>query len=227
MTSINFRLLPEGFRQKIMVAFVLLVLLFTATAPSCNAQTFGEWFKQSSTQKKYLLKQIAALQVYIGFARDGYNVVDGGLQTVKSITNGEFSLHDAFITGLKKVSPAIKNDVRIAEIISLQLAMIKSFNSLKYTDLLSADHLSYIASVGDQVITECYSDLEELLLVITSGKVEMKDDERLVRLNAIYERMQDKSTFTRDFCGNVNLLVMQKRSEQNTVRELRRFYEIE
>lgn len=214
-------------KQKCFAVLLAILLLATATAPTCNAQSFSEWFKQKSTQKKYLLQQIAALQMYIGFARDGYNIVDGGLQTVKSIAGGEFSLHEVFISGLKKVNPAIKNDVRIAEIIGLQLSIIKSFNGLKRADELSADHADYIASVGEKVIAECYNDLEELLLVITSGRLEMKDDERLARLNEVYERMEDKSAFTRDFCGNVSLLMMQKRKEQGTITDLRRFYEIE
>ncbi|MES2456838.1 MAG: hypothetical protein V4594_14895 [Bacteroidota bacterium] len=214
-------------KQKLVVVLMAVLLTVTATASTCNAQTFSEWFKQSSTQKKYLLQQIAALQVYIGFARDGYRIVDGGLQTVKNITSGEFSLHEAFVSGLKKVSPVIKNDVRIAEIISLQLSIIKSFTSVKKSELLSASHVAYIASVGERVISDCYQDLEELLLVITSGKLEMKDDERLVRLSGIYERIQEKSDFTRDFCGNVSLLILQKKSEHNTINDLRRFYEVE
>lgn len=228
MISINCNWISVGrWKQKCFVLLIAVLLLTAAIAPICNAQTFSEWFKQKSTQKKYLLQQIASLQVYIGFARDGYKIVDGGLQTVKSMTNGEFSLHEAFISGLKKVNPAIKNDVRIAEIISLQLSIIKSFNAVKRSELLSADQFSYIASVGENVVSDCYRDLEELLLVITSGKIEMRDDERLERLNAIYERMEDKSAFTRDFCGNVGLMVLQKRSEQNTIQQLRRFYEIE
>ena len=216
-----------SFRQKSLTVLLAILLLATATAPTCNAQSFSEWFKQKSTQKKYLLQQIAALQVYIGFARDGYKIVDGGLQTVKSITGGEFNLHEAFVSGLKKVNPVIKNDVRVAEIISLQLSIIKSFNGLKRSDVLSADHAAYIASVGEKVIAECYNDLEELLLVITSGRLEMSDDERLARLNEVYERMEDKAAFTRDFCGNVGLFILQKRKEQGTITDLRRFYEIE
>jgi len=228
MISINCNWINAGvWRQKCVALLLAVLLLAVATAPGCNAQNFSEWFKQKSTQKKYLLQQIAALQVYIGFARDGYRIVDGGLQTVKSITNGEFSLHDAFVSGLKKVSPAIKNDLRAAEIISQQLSIIKSFSAVRRSELLSADHLSYIASVGEKVISECYRDLEELLLVITSGKVEMSDDERLARLDAIYRRMEDKSAFTRDFCGNVGLMLLQKRNEQNTIDQLRRYYEIE
>lgn len=207
--------------------FVLMipVFMFTSIAPA-KAQTFAEWFSQKKTQKKYLLQQIAALQVYIGYAKKGYEIVGSGLQTVRDITNGEFGLHNAFMSGLKKVSPTIRNDVRVVEIIEAQVSIINAFGTIKSHKGISADQLSYISRLADGVISECYTDLEELLLVITSGKLEMKDDERLKRLNAIYERMLDKSSFTQSFNGDVALMIRQKEMEQRAIDNLRRYYEI-
>ncbi|WP_448103463.1 hypothetical protein [Pedobacter panaciterrae] len=214
------------FRNVLILLFGALVLI-TATAPGCRAQTWAEWFSQKKTQKKYLLQQIAAFQVYIGYAKKGYEIVGSGLQTVRDISNGEFNLHNVFITGLKQVSPAIRNDVRIAEIIALQFGMLRSFSGLKSSGGLSADQLLYVAEVANEVISACYHDLEELLLIITSGKLEMKDDERLSRLNGIYERMQEKSAFTQNFCGEVDVLIHQRELELETVEKLRRYYEID
>jgi len=207
--------------------FVLLVpvFIFTSIAPA-SAQTFAEWFSQKKTQKKYLLQQIAALQVYIGYAKKGYEIVGSGLQTVRNITNGEFGLHNAFITGLKKVSPTVRNDVRVVEIIEAQANILKAFGAIKNHKSFSKDQLIYISEVSDGIINECYTDLEELLLVITSGKLEMKDDERLKRLNAIYERMIDKSSFTQSFCGDATIMIRQKEMEQRAIDNLRRYYEI-
>ena len=136
-------------------------------------------------------------------------------------------MHNAFITGLKQVSPAIRNDLRIGEIIALQLGMLKNFDSVKSSGGLRPEQLIYIAEVANEVISTCYHDLEELLLIITSGKLEMKDDERLSRLNGIYDRMLDKFAFTQDFCGEAKMLVRQRELEQETVKKLRRYYEIQ
>jgi len=46
----------------------LFLLLVVSAGSNLQAQTFAEWFQQKKTQKKYLLQQIAALQVYIGSA---------------------------------------------------------------------------------------------------------------------------------------------------------------
>lgn len=205
----------------------MLLLLIAAAAPRCQAQTFSEWFRQKKTQQKYLMQQIAALQVYIGYAKKGYEIAGSGLQTIRDITGGEFSLHEGFITGLKKVSPAVRGDLRLAEIVTLQVSIMKSFTMLKKAELSSPGYWAYVAQVADQVVSECYRDLEELLLVVTSGKLDMKDNERLERIGEIYGRMLDKSAFTSDFCGNVSLLILQPKKEQYSVDRFRRYYEIE
>ncbi|ETZ20157.1 hypothetical protein [Pedobacter sp. V48] len=222
VSEIRFRRL----RNALILLFGVLMLI-TATAPGCRAQTWAEWFKQKKTQQKYLVQQIAALQVYIGYAKKGYEIVGSGLQTVRDISNGEFNLHHVFISGLKQVSPAIRTDVRIAELVALQFGIVKNINGLKSSGGLSTDQLIYVVEVANEVISECYHDLEELLLIITSGKLEMKDDERLSRLNEIYERMLDKSAFVQDFCGEVNLVSRQRALELETTNKLRRYYEIE
>jgi hypothetical protein len=72
---------------------------------------------------------------------------------------------------------------------------------------------------------ECGKDLEELLLVITSGKIEMTDDQRIERLDKVYQAMKDKSAFTQSFTSEVYLLIRQKENEQESVNQLRRYYE--
>lgn len=219
----------NGFRQryKCFGTLLLVLLMIAAAAPNCRAQTWAEIFKQNKTQRKYLLNQIAALQVYIGYAKKGYELVGSGIGTIRDLSRGEFDLHTAFITGLKQVSPLIRNDARVAEIITLQLSVMKSFGGIKSGQWLSADQLFYVAEVTDVVLGKCYHDLEELLLVITAAKLEMKDDERLKRLEGIHERMLDKYAFAQSFSREAGLLIRQKQLEQNTVEKLRRYYEIE
>jgi hypothetical protein len=191
-----------------------------------SAQSFSEWFKQKKTQKRYLLEQIAALKVYAGYLKKGYEIVEGGISTVGDITNGEFSLHNAFISSLKQVSPAISKDVRVAEIIALQIGILGGFVEIKGSEYLSAEDLAYIRLVQGAVTVECFHDLEELLLVVTSGKLEMKDDERLLRLAKVYENMLDKSAFVRDFCGNAASLVRQRRARDQEIGNMLRMHHI-
>ncbi len=207
------------------IRWVLVALLLTVGGTAVKAQTFSEWFRQKKTQKRYLIEQLVALKVYAGYVHKGYGIVSDGWQTVRDITNGEFNLHDLFISGLKKVSPAIRNDVRIAEILVLQADMLKSFGGMLTSDGFSGAQLDYLLTVRSAVNSEGLDDLEELLLAITSGRAEMTDDERLERLNAIYARTLERSAFVHDFSAKASRLLKQKKIEQRDIEQLRRYYE--
>ena len=72
-------------------------------------QTIEEWTQQKQTQIKYLLNQIAANKVYIGYLQKGYSIASKGLSTIGQIKNGEFTLHQDFFNRLLSINPAIKN----------------------------------------------------------------------------------------------------------------------
>ena len=92
---------------------------------SSGAQTTDEWLNQKATQKKYLLQQIAALQVYLGYAKKGYTIVTSGVNTIRNIKNGDFNLHRDFFSRLKNVNPAIRRYAKVADIISYQVKIIR------------------------------------------------------------------------------------------------------
>lgn len=207
---------------RIWTAFALLILMATN---ELRAQTFSEWFSQKRTQKRYLLEQVLALKVYADFARKGYGVVSDGLSTVKNITSGEFGLHEIFITGLKVASPVIRNDSRIPEILLLNSGMLKTFGSLTSAGGWDASQMAYLHSVKSVVNGEIWDDLEELALVIVSGKAEMTDDQRLVRLNEIYDRTKERSAFAQEFETDQLRMLNQKKLEQRNIEILRRLYE--
>ncbi|MES2418308.1 MAG: hypothetical protein V4541_08975 [Bacteroidota bacterium] len=210
----------ESIKLKTFVCLVLV--LFSAT--TSFGQTLAEFFNQKKTRKKYLLEQIVALKLYAGYLKKGYDIASSGLDTIKDFKNGEFNLHHTFISSLKTVSPAIKNSGKVAQIIAYQLAIGRAFNGASNNEYLSATTQQYLKVVKDKVMEECLNDMEELLLVITSGKVEMTDDERIKRLDKIYINMKDKSVFTQRFTADVSLLVYQKENEQKSINHLKKLY---
>lgn len=206
--------------------FLYLVLLGFCPLLS-SAQTFAEFFKQKKTQKKYLVEQIAALQVYLGYARKGYDIAGSGLATIKKLTKGEFTLHSAFISSLSSVSPYIHNHFKLAEIVLLQVEIVKGFagmSSGESAELLSPVNLVYVGAVRDKVLKDCASDIEALLMIITPGLLEMDDKARLDRLDALYKSMQDKAAFTRGFAAEVASLAGSREMDLRSVHFLNKAY---
>ncbi|MGK6353167.1 hypothetical protein [Parapedobacter sp. DT-150] len=197
---------------------LILIPLLLAPA-SAKAQLWKEWFQQKKTQKQYLGEQIVALHAYGAVLKTGYDVVSSGLGFIRGITDGEFNLHGLFFASLSAVSPAIRGDVRIAEIVALQVAIIAAFNGAD-----NGHHSGYIRSVKEKVLLECAADLSELLDIVLSGKVEMDDDERLRRLDKVCTAMRDKATFTQRFTGDVRLLALMRKRETEQIDNIKNWF---
>ncbi len=204
---------------------ILLFLLLVSAAGSLQAQTFAEWFQQKKTQKKYLLQQIAALQVYIGYAQKGYNIAKEGLTTIGGFTRGEFNLHTDYFNSLKSVNPDIKRYAKVADIIALQIKIVQNYNrtyrQINSSDAFSNDELAYIGRVFGRLLDDCDKTLDELITITTDSKLEMKDNERMDRIDKLYLDMQDKFTFSQSFSNDAKSLAASRLKEKTDVQTSR------
>lgn len=188
-------------------------------------QTFAEWFRQGATQKKYLLQQIAALQVYIGYVQKGYSIAKQGLNTISNIKHGEFNLHKDYFNSLKTVNPEIKSYSKVSDIIALQVNILKIYKEaarqVKQSGSFNVGEIRYINDVFERLRDDCTETIDALIKVTTSGQLEMKDDERLKRIDALYSDMQNKYIFVQSFSNEVNLLAASRIMEQNDIHFIR------
>lgn len=200
---------------------LLILSIAIFLADTLSAQTWSEWFRQKQTQKKYLLQQIAALQVYSDFLLKGYSIAKKGLSTIQNIKNGEFGLHNNYFTSLVSVNPQIKHYSKVAEVIAIQISIaIQIFNAipgLSKTHQFTNRELDYFKKVFNNLLADCNKNLDELYNLITNGSLELKDDERIQAIDKIYDDMQDKKIFTISFCKNAVGLSVQRSNEENDI----------
>src|SRR5690606_21368567 len=90
----------------------------------------------------------------------------------------------------------------------------------------NADHKSYVENVIAEVFKQCEFDLDELLLLVSTGGLEMSDDERMKRLEKIHQRMQDKFQFTRSFVRQIKILDQQIEQEKRNLEKSFDLYQI-
>ena len=196
----------------------LLILLLCVCSLKSLAQTYDEWFSQKKTQKKYLLQQIAALQMYIGYAEKGYSIASKGLNTIRDIKHGDFNLHSTFFNSLSAVNPTVKNYVKVADIIATQISIAKQVRSTikQCTNgkQLTAAELNYLQQVFNNLLDDCAKNLDELFGIITNDEQQMKDDERIKRIDKLYDDMQDKQVFVQSFSHSAKGLSVQRRNDQ-------------
>lgn len=196
---------------------IFLLLLFTAlTTGNLHAQ---------AKQQRVLLQQIAALQVYMDYAQKGYSAVKKGLNTIGNFKRGEFNLHSDYFNSLKTVNPKIKKYERVAEIIALQIKIMKSCKSLhqqiRQGDLFHGDEVDYIKRVFERLIENCDTNLDDLLKIITDGNLEMKDSERMARIDIIYNDILDMYNFSESFSKETKILAVSKATQIQEAKKSR------
>jgi hypothetical protein len=75
--------------------------------------------------------------------------------------------------------------------------------------------------VFEKLLDDCSDINSDLTIVITSGKLEMKDDERLKRIDYLYSNMQDAYTFAQGLGTETKLLSLQRMKEENDIHTSR------
>lgn len=212
---------------------LLIVLLQTASCvlpAECSAQTWDEWFRQKKTQREYLVKQITLLQVYLGYLKKGYEIADKGLTTVHNIKNGDFNLHRDFFGSLKNVNPHIANSAKVADIIAFQVYVIRDMrnvnNFCRNNKHFTPEEVRYVAAVYSNMIFLTDASISELLMIIRTNETEMKDDERLMRIDRLYEDMLDKHAFVQSFDNDVHLMAAARERELQEVETRQKQFDI-
>jgi hypothetical protein len=92
----------------------------------------------------------------------------------------------------------------------MQLEMVSVFKALGRMHDLEPMALAYIASVGSEILEASLSDVEVLMMIITSGRLELDEEERLRRLDELHASVEEKYHFVRWFRVEVLLLSKQK-----------------
>lgn len=200
---------------------VLIFIVLVALSCRLQAQTFNEWFRQKKTQIRYLVQQIAANQIYIGYLQKGYTIARTGLTTLNDIKHDDFNLHYAFFDSLKYVNPKIRNWAKVADIAAMQVQVIKqaklAIKQSQSSKQFTSSELTYLQNVFSYLLDDCSKDIDALLAVATSGKTAMTDDERIRRIDGIYTAMQDKLLFSKSFADEAALLAAQRHNEETGV----------
>jgi hypothetical protein len=206
------------------------MMLFLATT-SVKAQIVKEILQQKQTQIEYLVNQIAALKVYIGYLQKGYKIADEGLSWISYFKDGEFKLHKDYFASLKKIKPAIRDYSRVRDITGLQMLTHETYEramaKVRSGGLFSAPEIDYMQKVYERLLSDCSNKLDELSAVTTADKLEMKDDERIRRIDQIFLEMQSNYTFSQDFSNRGFIMAGSRRKETDNALAVKNLLNIQ
>jgi hypothetical protein len=196
---------------------ILLTAALYITVTS-HSQTWEEWTEQNKTQRKYLIEQNAALQTFLAYLKEGYQIAHTGISTIQNITCFESNLHKEFFESLRRVNPVIRKHWQVAQIISLQVQMLRLSSALvkesKDEHSLNESELEYVEATCDRLVTESVNEIDQVLKVLKPGELEMKDEDRIKRVQLLYQSILHKSIFLSSFSASINAVRKQRQHEQ-------------
>jgi DNA repair ATPase RecN len=208
--------------KKILIIGIVSIVLLLPLKVAAQKQEIQQLILniEKLTQFKQILKDM----------KKGYEILNGGYNTVKDLSKGNFSLHETFLDALMQVSPTVQNYRRIGDIISYQVQLVKEYKSafihFRNSQNFNADEIAYLERVYDNLVKQSLRNFDELTLVITANKMRMSDDERLASIDKIYVDMQDKLMFLRNFNNNTSVLALQRAKERNDSQAMRNIYKL-
>lgn len=202
----------KSIKIKILASLILLLGLAS-----------GRTYAQSAEVQQLLLnvEKLSQLKNILKDMKKGYTIVSGGYNAIKDISQGNFSLHDVFLDGLLIVSPEVKKYRKVADIIVYQKRIVSEYKSaysrFKATNNFNILEIDYLGRVYKQLFDQSIDNLDQLVMIITSSKLRMNDQERLQAIDKIFEDTEDKLLFLRSFNGQALMLSLQREKEKQDI----------
>lgn len=174
------------------------------------------------------IEKLAQFKQILSDMKKGYRILNGGYNTIKDLSEGNFTLHQTFLDGLLQVSPTVRNYKRVGDIIRYQGLLLKEYKAayarFSRSGNFTPSELAYLKRVYGRLIKQSLQNLDELTTVLTSGELRMSDDERLKAIDRIYTDMEDKLELLRFFNGKTTVLAIQRTKEQKDSRTMELIY---
>lgn len=194
-------------------------------------QTFDEWFRQKKTQREYLQKQILALRTYGGYLKKGYNIVQDGTNAIKDFTGGEFLQHKDYIYSLKEVNQELLKSGKVESVLRLHTEMDKQrtliSKEVSNSNEFSIAEKQHIKQFLNNLESTSDDQIQEILSVVTPGKIELTDDERIKRIDKIYRSSQNLYVDHKKNISAIKAIMANREIEAANNKRLRKMYGLE
>lgn len=212
--------------KKILMGTLLMTGLCALSLRTARAQSVADCIEQLVLD----YQKLASLKNILGNMYTGYEVLSKGYGAVKSVAQGNFSLHEAFLDGLYLVSPAVRKCPRVQDIISDQASLIaeyrQAFSGFRQDKHFSPEELDFMLRVCDNLVKASLKNIDELSMVVTDSALRMSDAERLAAIDRIFLESRSQLAYLRKFSGQAARIAGQRSKAEAERQQTRSMYGI-
>jgi len=212
-------------KNQLKILGVILAISFNIPIQS-KAQSIAQDLQQLSLD----YQKLAGLKSILKQMYTGYEVLSKGYSAVKEVSQGNFSLHEAFIDGLFIVSPTVRAYPRIADIINDQTMLVNEYQSawtsFRQDKHFNPDEIGYMMNVYNNLISASLKNLSDLSMIVTDSQLRMSDAERLAAIDRIFTGGHGQLSFLRSFNDRNYRIAVQRAREANDQQTIKNLYGI-
>jgi hypothetical protein len=204
----------------------ILVFLMIGFPAVVKCQSLADVIQQLS----FDYQKLAQEKKILSDMYTAYKVIDKGYANVRSIAEGNFNLHKAFLDALLLVSPTVQSYYKISRIINNEAELVKEYQAAKNyfqsDGHFTAAELDYFSNLYGNLLNGSLNNLSELAMVLTAGQLRMSDAERLAAIDRIDADMGGQLQFLRQFNNYTAIQAGQRGIEQNDQSTMEGLYGI-
>jgi hypothetical protein len=204
---------------------VVMVIVILLAVGQVGAQSLAQDIQELALD----YQKLATMKQTLTRMYNSYPELRQGFEQIKSIAQGNFNLHKAFLDALLVVSPIVRDYPKVVRIIDNEAALVKAYQTGS-TVLggagFSPATLGYFNGLYGNLLTGSLRNLDELAMVLTDGELRMSDAERLSTIDRIDRDMTSQLSVLRGFNARAGILAGQMGVESNDINMMRGLYGI-
>jgi hypothetical protein len=176
---------------------------------------------QSEDAEQLILdyEKLSELKSILNELYRGYQILNSGYETIRSIAEDNYHLHNGFLSALLGVSPAVKNYRRLPDIVSDQSSIVSeiqlAFSRFKQDKHFTTGEIAYLGTVYSNLLSQSSQQITELTSALESNLMRMRDDERLHVIDGVYGASKNQLLFLRSFNNSTTMLAIDRATELN------------
>jgi hypothetical protein len=205
---------------------MLIMLLLSLPAARASSQSILDLTEEIILDGE----KLASLKSTLKDMEQGYDELKEGYTKIRDIAKGNFNLHQAFLDALWVLSPAVRDDPRLMEILNTEYRIVAVYKAatgrLGTNPVFSPDEMTYINGTFSAVLQRSTQAVEELTMVTSDNQLRMSDDQRLQAMDRINGDMKGELAFLQQFDNELAIEAARRGRESNDINTLKSLYGI-
>ena len=206
----------------------MLKIIFLASLGLATSTAHSQTIFQLTEQIALDAEKLASIKGTLQEMYQGYADLKQDYTRIRDIVKDNFNLHEAFLDALWILSPAVRGDPRITEIIDTEIRLVADYKvattRVSGSTIWSAEELTYITGTFSMLLQRSLQAVEELTMLTTDNELRMSDAQRLTALGRIDTGIKQELAFMERFDNELQIEAARRNQEANDINTLKSLY---